>query len=44
MEFKKKHEVYIKQKPIFNIYWKNKTQDQKEKEKELLKNDFGYDE
>ncbi|MCL2859202.1 MAG: acyltransferase [Oscillospiraceae bacterium] len=43
-EFKKKHAIYMKEKPVFNTYWKYKTEKDKMKEKELLKDTFGYDE
>lgn len=43
-DFTEKHNIYIKQKPVFNTYWKNKTEAEKQKEKKLLDDDFGYDE
>lgn len=43
-EFEKKHEKYIKEKPVFNTYWKHKTCEEKNKEIEQLKDTFGYDE
>lgn len=43
-EFKEKHENWIKEKPLFDKYWKYKTEEEKTKEREELKNDFGYDE
>lgn len=43
-EFKKKHEKYLKEKPIFDTYWKNKSEIQKKEEIILLNNTFGYDE
>ncbi len=43
-DFKKKHEEYMKSKPVFEIYWKHKSNEQKMQEKELLKDTFGYDE
>lgn len=44
LEFRKKHEEYIKQKPVFGTYWKNKTETQKKEEKNILNDTFGYDE
>jgi len=43
-EFIKKNEDAMKNKPVFNTYWKNKTEAEKQKEKKLLANTFGYDE
>lgn len=43
-EFRKKHEKYLKQKPVFDTYWKDKTGAQKDEEVLLLKDTFGYDE
>lgn len=42
-EFKEKHKEGLKNKPVFNTHYSEKTNQEKEKEKELLKNSFGYD-
>ena len=42
--FKEKHKEFLKEKPVFNTYWKNKTEEEKEIEKQMLEGTFGYDE
>lgn len=43
-EFIEKHKEYMKEKPVFNKYWKYKTDYEKKQEKGMLENTFGYDE
>lgn len=43
-EFKNKHQLWMKEKPIFNTYWKKKTQEEKKEEIRMLEKTFGYDE
>lgn len=43
-DFIQKNEAFLKTKPVFNKYWKYKTDEDKKKEKELLKDTFGFDE
>lgn len=43
-EFINKNKQYMKEKPVFNKYWKDKTDVEKKNEKDMLKNTFGYDE
>ena len=43
-DFKKKHEKYITEKPVFDKYWKCKTRDEKNEEVRLIGDGFGYDE
>lgn len=42
-EFKAKHERGLKEKPVFDTHYSEKTNQEKEKEKEVLKDSFGYD-
>lgn len=42
--FKKKHEKNMKKYPVYNKYWKNKSNLEKLKEKKELNEEFGYDE
>ncbi len=44
IDFKQKHKQWLTEKPIFNTYWKNKTEEEKKKECEILERTFGYDE
>ena len=34
----------MKNKPVFDTYWRQKTDEQKQLEIDLLTDDFGYDE
>ena len=43
-DFIKKNKEFLKTKPVFDTYWKNKSEEEKENEKELLKDTFGFDE
>lgn len=43
-EFIERHKKFMQEKPVFNKYWKNKTEDEKKKEEDMLKETFGYDE
>ena len=43
-QFILKHQEYMKEKPIFEKKWNCKTKEQKNREKEILQNTFGYDE
>lgn len=43
-EFINKHKQYMKEKPVFDKYWKYKTDNEKKYEREMLKDTFGYDE
>lgn len=43
-DFIEKNKEYLKTKPVFNKYWKEKTEEDKKKEKEMLKDTFGFDE
>lgn len=43
-KFIDKHEEYMKTKPIFNTNWKSKNSEEKQQEKKILKDTFGYDE
>lgn len=38
-----KHNKLMKEKPVFNTYSKNKTKKEKENERKLLEDTFGYD-
>lgn len=42
-EYIKKHHKLMKEKPVFNTYSKNKTKKEKENERNLLEDTFGYD-
>ena len=42
-EYIEKHRNLMKEKPVFNTYWNTKTQKEKDIEKQLLKDTFGYD-
>lgn len=43
-DFIDKHMEYMKNKPVFDKYWKYKTNKEKKMEKEMLNDTFGYDE
>lgn len=43
-EFIEKNKRNMKSHPVFNTYWKNKSLSEKQKEKVLLQQDYGYDE
>lgn len=43
-DFIRKNKEYMNTKNVFNTHYKNKTEEEKNKEFELLKDDFGYDE
>lgn len=43
-EYINKHKEYMKIKPVFDKYCSDKTIEEKQNEKKLLENDFGYDE
>lgn len=42
-EYIEKHRNLMNEKPVFNTYWTNKSKEEKEKEKNLLKDTLGYD-
>ena len=42
-DFVNKHKEFIKNKPVFETYWNNKTKDQIDEIVYSLNNDFGYD-
>ena len=42
-EYIEKHRKLMNERPVFNTYWTNKSKEEKEKEKELLKDTLGYD-
>lgn len=43
-DFINKHKSNLKEKPVFNTNWRRKTAEEKNKEREQLKNTYGYDE
>ena len=43
-DYYEKHKENMKTHPVFNTYWKNKSEEEKIKEKKLLLDQLGYDE
>lgn len=43
-QFIKKHFSSMRKHPVWDVYWQNKTDEDKKAMCELLENDFGYDE
>ncbi|SFL59727.1 maltose O-acetyltransferase [Paenibacillus sp. 1_12] len=43
-DYLEKHRIFLNEKPVYDTYWPYKTQEQIDKIRKELDDDFGYDE